>query len=128
MTLEQAKAEFRAATKAYAAAKHGASNQRLAAKHGMTNTLAFAEMVEYTARHAWLRAHENVVKLQPAAPTASASTPVPTVRKPVAVSAKAAPTHWANGFAKRAVSLDLVGHLNDQCERSEARMWAMYGL
>lgn len=60
MTRDQAWAEFMAANEAYVAAKQGVSDQQFAVRHGMPNTLAFAEMVQHTAYHNWLRAHEKV--------------------------------------------------------------------
>ncbi|RTL61578.1 MAG: hypothetical protein EKK42_34675 [Pseudonocardiaceae bacterium] len=128
MTLEQAQAEFQAATEAYAAAKRGVSNQRFAARHSMPNTLAFAEMVEYTAYHKWLRAHENVAALQPS--------PAPKLSAPKAVTATASvePTPFlatkavALAMIKPSESFDLLGHLEDRCRESEARVNALYGL
>jgi len=106
MTLEQAQAEFQAATEAYAAAKRGVSDQRFAARHLMPNTLAFAEMAEYTAYHRWLRAYGNVVALQPT------PTPKPTVApKPVVVSSKpapVAPAKAAPSFAEAKREADLA--------------------
>lgn len=65
-TLEQAQADFRAATAAYETAKRGVSDQRFAVQNCMPNSLGFAEMVEYTAHQNWLRAHEKLAALQPA--------------------------------------------------------------
>lgn len=91
MTLEQAQADFRAATAAYEAAKRGVSDQRFAVQNCMPNSLGFAEMVEYTARQNWFRAHEKLVALQPPPapkPVVAAPQPAP---KPVVATPAAPP-------------------------------------
>ena len=143
MTLEQAHAEFKAATEAYAAAKRGTENQRFAARHGMSHSLAFCEMVEHTAYHNWLRAHEKVVALQPA----PAPRPTPAPKATVAVApAKAAPkptvaSKVATVAAKPASAIGepltvasienpsaYLQYLDDECRRSQNRVFARHGL
>ena len=133
MNLEQAQAEFKAATEAYAAAKRGTANQRFAAQHGMSNSLAFCEMVECTAYHNWLRAHEKVVALEPE------PTPKPTIApKPAPAPVKASTTAaaprlivYGEGEAEPLTCdtpSDLLLYLQDRGERDQARMRSMLGL
>ncbi len=134
MTRDQAWAEFMAANEAYVAAKQGVSDQQFAVRHGMPNTLAFAEMVQHTAYHNWLRAHERFAALQPA--------PAP---KPVVAPVKSAPTLKAAATPAKiappvvrlpdpqpltvpeAEKSKTLLHLEARCEESENRVWAHLG-
>lgn len=127
MTLEQAQAEFQAATEAYAAAKRGIENQRFAMRHGMSHSLAFFEMVEYTAYHNWLRAHERVVALQPA----PATRPTPAPKTTVAVApakASASAIDEPSTVASVESPSAYLQYLDDECRRSQNRVFARYGL
>lgn len=48
--------ELKFATASLATARRTLADARNRARNGMANTLAFAEMVEHTAYHRWLRA------------------------------------------------------------------------
>lgn len=93
MTLEQAQAEFEAAVEAHEVAKRGLRNQRFAAQNRMPHSLAFAEMVEYTARQNWLRSYKNLTALQPPPAPKPVTAPPQSTPKPVvaAIIAKPAP-------------------------------------
>lgn len=92
-------------------------------------------MVEHTAYHNWLRAHEKVVALQPTPTPKPTITPKPAL-SPVkaafalqtAVVKSSAATTATKTSASNAGSFDFLGHLNDQCRESENRVYARYGL
>jgi hypothetical protein len=113
----------REATEDYRSAKRDLEYQQALHRAGINNCLMDAVSREHVSYHRWFKATEAVAASQPAPspqPPVIAKKPVTPIQKPAPQPAKATVPTTAK--------LDILGFLNDQCERNEARMWAACGL